>query len=207
MVETKIMKAEELGVEINKEFILRNVTKCVYNAADYHSTNSEEDNFVSTPCLDLGAYYRVRIDDEKSFKVRANLMDAFGITMDELMENADMNTRAKISVQNLGAILFGHEDNLTPDVVSNTEMLHGAGCIGYKDLFADLCREHGAEKCFVLPSSVHEILVHYPNENYKPIKEDFDNMVREVNCSQVAPEERLADHCYVYDLATDTIEY
>ena len=49
----------------------------------------------------------------------------------------------------------------------------------------------------MLPSSIHETLI-IPKDAGMEFKE-LEQMVQEVNQTQVAPEERLSDHVYEYD--------
>ena len=50
---------------------------------------------------------------------------------------------------------------------------------------------------YVLPSSVHETLI-IPKDAGMELR-DLEQMVQEVNQTQVAPQERLSDHVYEYD--------
>jgi hypothetical protein len=50
---------------------------------------------------------------------------------------------------------------------------------------------------FILPSSVHEVLI-VPKNDQMDLK-TLESMVQDVNATQVAPEERLSDHVYAYD--------
>ena len=197
---TAIMKVEELGVEINKEFILNNVLLCV------ESYDAEaRDGIIYGETLDLRTYYRLLIDDERSLKITEKFINAYDINVMELHESACKNVREKLMIQNLGSFLFGQADPIGPDIVSNTDMRFGSGIISFRDVFSELCRKHNVNHCYILPSSIHEILVHYPLGC--ETKEDFDYMVQSVNKQEVLPEERLADHCYVYRLGSDTLEY
>jgi hypothetical protein len=153
----------------------------------------------------MRTYFRVIIDDEKSFRITKELLNALEIIFDELLDAAVKNTRAKLKIQNLGCVLFGEEDSNAPDILSIDGMMFGAGVIGMVNIYEELCKKHGVDHCYILPSSIHEILVHYPHG--VETKEDFDCMVQSVNEQEVLPEERLADHCYVYRLGSYTLEY
>lgn len=50
---------------------------------------------------------------------------------------------------------------------------------------------------FILPRSIHELLV-VPKQDGMELS-DLESMVKEVNATQVAPEEKLSDHVYEYD--------
>lgn len=50
---------------------------------------------------------------------------------------------------------------------------------------------------YILPSSIHEILL--VPDNGDKAADDLRDMVREVNATQVSPEEKLTDNVYHYD--------
>ena len=57
---------------------------------------------------------------------------------------------------------------------------------------------------YILPSSVHEVIL-LPEECAPDFRE-LEKMVRQINRSQVLPEDRLSDHVYHYDHARDLFE-
>ena len=57
---------------------------------------------------------------------------------------------------------------------------------------------------FILPSSVHETLV-VPDDGRVSLQELTD-MVKEVNMTQVNPEDQLTDQVYHYDIADHVFE-
>ena len=61
--------------------------------------------------------------------------------------------------------------------------------------FSGLAQELGSD-LYILPSSIHEILL-LPVSAGKP--EELAEIVKEVNRTQVQPEERLSDSVYLYD--------
>ena len=50
---------------------------------------------------------------------------------------------------------------------------------------------------FILPGSIHEVLIIH--DNGKMDLKDLENMVKEVNATQVAPADKLTDSVYHYD--------
>ena len=62
--------------------------------------------------------------------------------------------------------------------------------------------EHAAETLhgsfFVLPSSIHEVIL-LPERDVRGKVEELEAMVRNINRSDVQPEERLSDSVYYYD--------
>lgn len=208
--EIKLMKAEELGMEINREFILKKVLLCIEE-----NDGTEKTNYISAPFEDMRMYYRVIIDDEKSFKVSEKVINALGIDINELWKAADKNTRAKIRIENLGGFLlenkvtdhtFTSSDPHGPFILSNTDMVFGASAMIFTDVIADICNSHGVhDYCYVLPSSIHEVLICFPLIG--DCKKEYDNMVTTVNSTEVAPNERLAWHSYIFDVKTQTYKY
>ena len=56
---------------------------------------------------------------------------------------------------------------------------------------------------YVLPSSIHEVLIVPDNGNMQT--KELENMVREVNASQVLPEDLLSDKVQYYDRTAKTL--
>lgn len=81
-------------------------------------------------------------------------------------------------------------------VATTPDQIHGAGIIAYQD-FMDKAAERVGGDFFILPSSVHEVLI-IPDNGQMDL-EQLQDMVREVNATQVAPEEKLTDNVYHYD--------
>jgi regulator of protease activity HflC (stomatin/prohibitin superfamily) len=88
------------------------------------------------------------------------------------------------------------EENPSMYVLSNADKLNGAAALLDAKTMEDISEKLGGD-FVVLPSSIHETIV-------LPLNEDMDRhtleaMVQDVNAGQVAPEERLSDHVYMYD--------
>ena len=81
-------------------------------------------------------------------------------------------------------------------VATVPDKISGAGVIAYQN-FMDEAAERLGGDFFILPSSLHEVLlVRDDGEvNYRDLKA----MVEEVNAMQVSPEEKLTDNVYHYD--------
>ena len=82
-------------------------------------------------------------------------------------------------------------------VLSNNLRNYGAACIAYPHIMETI-GEILQEDYYILPSSVHEVvIVPYSKEISRG---EMDNMVRDINETQVADEEVLSDHAYLYDI-------
>ena len=80
-------------------------------------------------------------------------------------------------------------------VVSNKKNLFGASAILYSDYLEEWAEELECD-LYVIPSSVHELLVMPVAHAYSG--EEITEMIREINRTQVAREEILSDHVYIY---------
>ncbi len=80
-------------------------------------------------------------------------------------------------------------------VLSNPIRSFGAACIIYPDVL-DMAGQVLGEDYYVLPSSVHEVVLVPASKGMKP--EDMNAMVTEINQTQVAEEEILSNHAYLY---------
>lgn len=90
-----------------------------------------------------------------------------------------------------------------PWVITNTSEINGASVILYPDCLKEI-GEHLQEDFFVLPSSIHEMIVVSASEGQE--LENLEEMVREVNQSCVRPEDILSDHVYWYHCQNNTLE-
>lgn len=138
-----------------------------------------------------------------AIKITANHMEKWGVTKRSLMDAAIANTKKQNAViESLGGFVsqmwdLGCDlpDDLNgPLIVSNKEKVYGASAIlgGMKQL-----KERFAEGFYVIPSSVHEVLVmpkSFPNGG----EDALNQMVREVNATGVLPEEVLSNHVYSF---------
>lgn len=82
-------------------------------------------------------------------------------------------------------------------VLSNINKIHGASVVLNNEMMERVINTVG-ETFFVLPSSVHELLI-VPAKAHMQV-EDLKAMVYEVNSTQVCMEERLSNNVYTYSL-------
>ena len=81
-------------------------------------------------------------------------------------------------------------------VLTNSLRSFGAICILYEDVLfhiGNLLREN----YYILPSSIHEVII-IP-ESQAPCKETLNEMITEINETQVEIEDVLSDHVYYYN--------
>lgn len=87
-------------------------------------------------------------------------------------------------------------------VLSNESKINGAASLFYPGVQEQIAEQlHG--DYFVLPSSIHELLIVPDNGNYS--FQELRTMVNEVNETQVAPDEVLTGEVYSYDRESQTL--
>ena len=175
---------------------------------------------------DLAVVYQILMDKTgegtATITITDNLMDGYGITLEELHDQAlqNMDTLQPHSFKGMNetvaemiAVDIAREQNIDMDeakemaiqmmpdipdtmfVLTNDTKVNGAAAI-----LNDEIRQEIAEKVgdfYMLPSSIHETLI-IPKDAGMEFKE-LEQMVQEVNQTQVTPGERLSDHVYEYD--------
>lgn len=94
----------------------------------------------------------------------------------------------------------GERDNMY--ILSNSLRSYGAACIAYPHIL-EMIGEILRTDYYVLPSSVHEVII-VPYSAGLDSRE-LDEMVQEINITQVAEEEVLSSHAYLYQRSTGTL--
>ena len=152
---------------------------------------------------------------EMSFLITNPILQDYGITAEQLFADAAATAieNEAYSVKPLFSVLaemtpFGAEEPV-PEmdnglyVATNNQKIYGAGVIAQPD-FMEKAGEIMKGNFFILPSSIHEVLLLKDdgNTDYR----NLEAMVREINASQVAPHERLTDNVYHYDALEKVFE-
>ena len=165
---------------------------------------------------DLAVTYCVILDQSfdgtASVAVTNDLMNSWAVTLDELHEVAisnltDVLTSTFKGMTEVMSEMMGmsKEDmemmDMSTDeeqmyVLSNTMKMNGASALLDKKIMEEIVETFG--EFYILPSSIHEVLI-VPVKSGMDI-ETLENMVCEVNDTQVQLEERLSDHVYAYSL-------
>lgn len=167
--------------------------------------------------LDLSIYHYIPSMSDDGKKLRITWLDHrtladWGITMQTLNDQAVKNLREDgYSVQCIDGLVnsvFGchtvpHDIGISHlYVLTNKKMFWGASGILDKDIIRAFAEKTG-HSLYIIPSSIHEVLL---CPDLGQIDEGrIDQIIKEVNDTQVAPRDRLSDHAYRYDRITDEI--
>ena len=166
---------------------------------------------------DLAITYHVLVSsDNQGFAtapVTDDLLRHYGVTEEQLHEDAVKNSQRMLPAQidSMHNMLFsmmpGRHDaadalfeepspGSTMLVLTNSMQLNGASALFYPGVMDQAAERLGGDY-IVLPSSTHEVIM-VPADGPMDYR-SLEQMVRDINRSQVAPEERLSDHVYHYD--------
>ncbi len=176
------------------------------------------------PFLDLAIvfYCMFPIDSDigtATILVRNAHMLLWGQSTDGLYAVAKENTKKLLpaTLRNMNSILHGlatlpeYPSVIIPDdplypmyVLTNDQDFNGAVCMIYDGVMASHAEKFGSD-FYILPSSIHEVIL-VPTGNDDRLA-DFGSMVRDVNATQLEPEDVLSDHAYYYSRADGKITY
>lgn len=174
------------------------------------------------PFLDLAIVFSVMVDiNEDNYGtvlIHNSMIEEWGIAPDELFEVAKANTYQTLRPDFLpleelvNTMVPATEKELfsevTPSfpmyVLSNIKRFHGAGVICYPEYLKELS-ERLEQDLYVIPSSIHEVLIIPMSSDIN--LETLSDMVRQVNATQVAPEEVLSNHAYYFLRAQNKLQY
>ena len=166
---------------------------------------------------DMAVVYRFVLssDDEgrASILVTNQILESMGVTPEQIhadaLEIAPQIKPAEIrGMSEVMAEMMGMEQAealgimpMRPEdeqlfVATVPDKTHGAGVLAYQN-FMDQAAERVGGDFFILPSSIHEVLI-VPDNGRMDLKE-LEAMVRDVNATQVAPADKLTDNVYHYD--------
>ena len=168
---------------------------------------------------DLAVIYQIALggdgDGIATINISDQLLDGYGINKDELHDIAVQNTAEnrpasfrsmqEVIMEMMGAsemASMGMDADMDMSggmpmyVLTNEDKMHGAATMLYPNLMDEIAEKVGGD-FFILPSSLHELLIIPKDSGAERV--ELENMVQEVNATQVAPDEVLSDHVYEYD--------
>lgn len=168
---------------------------------------------------DLSLVYAVRMsEDSEGFSeavITNDLADMWGVTAQELHDKAMDNIAERPPVfQNIESVLFGNKENLEIEdvepedynmpffVLTNQQKTKGAVMAVNPKTMDRIAAKFG--DVYVIPSSVDETLI-VPKSAVDDVQE-LARIVRQVNDSEVRPEDQLSNNVYEYDSETHTLK-
>jgi len=174
---------------------------------------------------DLALIYKVLISSEDTgtatITIHNDHLPFWNMTTEEVHELAMKNTREllPVTVQSMNDVMreiFSKDgmdeemlsilcDDRPADqqmfVISNTSKVNGAASMFYEDVLSDLAEKMGSN-LYILPSSIHESIAVSARMGGA---DELAQMVADINAGQVAEEEQLSDHVYLFDAEAKTL--
>ena len=159
--------------------------------------------------------------------VSDEMMDAFGITWEQLHQDALENSpkvfppviervdtvlmqmerqemeAAGMDEDDIEQLLGMMRPAIPMTVVTNKEKINGAAVLFYPGIMEQI-GENMEGGYYILPSSIHEFLIVPEQDGMGAV--EMQEMIRDVNQSMVLPELQLADEAYHYDPETHLFE-
>lgn len=181
-------------------------TKLFVRLSNAERNASVLDNCPHRIIEDLAATYHILIskdsDGVSSTLVTNRLLSNYGISADQLHEDAVRNSKTllKPNFTTLNELLGLPPLGLGMFVLSNETGVNGASVILYPNVLKRLS-ETFADDLFILPSSIHEVIV-IPASGKNA--DQLADIVKDVNGHVVDISEQLSDNVYFYNSYTDS---
>lgn len=147
-----------------------------------------------------------------SVKVTTNIFKEWGVSIDELVKYGFENTRKLLPLK-IGSMIDtlkemtkeavpeGLIDDMNEEnkmyVVSSKTKMFGSYILSDKESLNAITKEINIDKIYILPSSVHELIILPYSDVYDPLY--LQDMVKTVNETSVPVEEILSNNVYIYD--------
>lgn len=156
------------------------------------------------------------VNEHATILIYNNHIKLWNVNVDTLFESAKQNSPIILPprLDNLYDV-FKHITNESQPfleemnicILTNYLKIHGATCLVYPNLMKKIA-DIFEDDIVIIPSSIHELLI-FPS-NALPegqTMEHINEMIQNVNETQLTDSEILSDHVYYYYRETDTIVY
>ncbi len=167
--------------------------------------------------LDFAIVFYILFEIDESgtatIPITHELIQLWDVSLDEVQQNAFCNAPTllpacfkpmQIVIDELMGTNYSEQEAIEDlmFVLTNSLRSFGAACILYDGMLDKISEEIG-ESFYILPSSIHEMII-IPESN-SPSREHLNEMITEVNQTQVDAEEVLSEYVYYYDCTSKTL--
>ena len=224
IIEDKNRQIDTMSV-LSKENILNSTYLMVVNAKSNHKLLSETPHyFIAEGELAVIPRLNISITDKSGFIIlKNNLLPKLQMTAEEILQIAKLNTSEQnlfeinsLLSETMQAMTDNGEDiaddfsdfftEITPKafVLTNKDKKLGACCLACPEVIGTAIEKMGID-CYILPSSIHEVILVEKKGNFNEI-EELRDMVNQVNRQSVPANEILSDQVFQYNSKTRKIE-
>lgn len=214
VIELRIKHRKETKMDLNYledfEAIKKDIIPTFAGLEEYNKELMERCPYVKI--LDMVMVFRIviNIKDENgvtgTILIKDDLQNKLGVTTQTLFETALKNVKGNFKCKKMGEIfkeMMGASDleaemfNDNPMyVLTNKEMTFGAAAIIDEEFMWDVYDKIGGD-FIIIPSSIHELIA-IPMTEMENNAEYVNNMIKDVNRTQVEQEDRLSNHAYKF---------
>lgn len=223
----KSVKMECPNIDVRQFFNYKNVRKkIIYRIINTERNKELLKDLPHIEYMDLSIVFKVLVSQEymntATILVNNEHMKLWDVTVEDLYKDAGENTQRleRYELRSLSEVLCGimkaealDEYNYDKDmkditssvpmyVLSNKNGVEGAVCMLYSDVIRNFSERIDCN-LYIIPSSIHELLL-LPTIDTKE-SEEIRNMIKEVNDTQVSPEDILSYSVYYYNREEDKI--
>jgi len=160
-------------------------------------------------------YILFEVDDSgtATIPITHELIQLWDVSLDEVQQSAFRNAPTilpacfkpmQVVIDELMGTNYSEQESIEDlmFVLTNSLRSFGAACILYDGMLDKISEEIG-ENFYILPSSIHEMII-VPESN-SPSRAHLDELIAEVNKTQVDEEEFLSECVYYYNIETKTL--
>ena len=187
----------------------------VYKLINTDANRASLEDLPHLEFLDLSIVFQCLVEDGKTGMATILIHNAhaklWGVSVEELHSAAVRNTPKLLGYEIKGMKQMiceimhreaSDEYDVPLYVITNRHGTNGAVCILYPNLLKDFSEALGSS-FYIIPSSVHEVLFLPADDTDKST--ELREMIKEVNDTQLIPEEILSYSLYYYDREIDEI--
>lgn len=158
------------------------------------------------------------VDGIMSTDLSKDMLKRLGVTLDEVYEQALDNTlnKQEYTIKSLMQMVLdkleldeGDSEKLSYGndylyVASSKRNVNGAVVLLAKDILKGFADDMDVDEVIIIPSSVHEVLL-APKTAKQISEKECRMMLRDVNSTELAPEEMLSNNIYIYNRVSNEI--
>ena len=221
------VKMESPKIDVKKFLNYESVRKMiVYRVINTERNKELLEDLPHIEYMDLSIVFNVLVSQDymgvASMLVHNVHMKLWDVTVEDLYKDAEENTQKleRYEIKSMTSVLceimeeenpaeYDHDEcmkqlsgSVPMYVLSNKKRVEGAVCMLYTDLIKNFS-DTVDKDLYIIPSSIHELLL-LPTQNADD-GEQIKKMIREINDTQVKPEEILSYSLYYYNRKEDSI--
>lgn len=164
----------------------------------------------------ISMYYIVSFTSNMTSAITNDILKSWNVDEDKLFETAINNIRQECFCDSVGNILNKLMGDNAPEdidrevgmyVLTNrsTDHRYGASQILINDNITSALDKIKMDSAYILPSSIHELIITNLDEDEETV-ENLTQLIKQVNASEVQPDDKLSDDLYHYVRGNEFVE-